>query len=422
MNKLYELSVNNVREACHMYWIDKNAGYFLEHCTVDDGPVIGVCDPAWEAVYGITSEHYQGYVQSENLCLVSARIALIDKTDENTKEILTNITVLCRLKEDTIQFLSIHISRSDGKEIAPNRAVLSDSYYRRTLEFMFDVVLEYQTANNVFIYDKDKYQELFQVDTHFINMDQWFWHMCTECVLPEDTEKLDVFRRADIEKRLRNNGNFINTSVRIKNREKGLLWIQVTIIIIPNDKNTAVERVLILMKNIDDEMQERMQNLTHARMDDLTKVWNRYYTEQLINEYLETFSKGIYILFDVDRFKNVNDSYGHITGDVILKRIASSISSNITINDIFGRIGGDEFVLFLTEYNNSEKEIMDKISNILKNIQFDYSEQDIHMAIHCSAGVAVADEQTNSFQMLYKMADKALYEAKKSGRNTFRIS
>ena len=107
---------------------------------------------------------------------------------------------------------------------------------------------------------------------------------------------------------------------------------------------------------------------------------------------------------------------------MILKRIASSISSNITINDIFGRIGGDEFVLFLTEYNNSEKEIMDKISNILKNIQFDYSEQDIHMAIHCSAGVAVADEQTNSFQMLYKMADKALYEAKKSGRNTFRIS
>ena len=287
---------------------------------------------------------------------------------------------------------------------------------------MYDVVLEYQTANNVFIYDKDKYQELFQVDTHFINMDQWFWHMCTECVLPEDAEKLDVFRGADIEKRLRNNGNIINTSVRIKNREKGLVWIQVTIIIIPNEKNTAVERVLILMKNIDDEMQERMQNLTHARMDDLTKIWNRYYTEQLINEYLETFSRGIYILFDVDRFKNVNDSYGHITGDEILKRIAASISSSITINDIFGRIGGDEFVLFLTEYNDSEKEIMDKISNILKSIQFDYSEQDIHMAIHCSAGVAVADGQTNSFQILYQMADKALYEAKKSGRNTFRIS
>lgn len=422
MNKLYELSVKDVKEACHMYWIDKNAGYFLEHCTVDDGPMIGVCDPVWEAVYGITSEHYNGYVQSDDLCLVSARIALIDKTDKNAREILTDTTVLCKLKEDKIQFISIHISRTDGKEIAPNRAVLTDSYYRKSLDFIFDVVLEYQTANNIFIYDKEKYQELFQVDTHFINMDQWFWHMCTECVLAEDTEKLDVFRGTDIEKRLRNNENIINLSVRIKNREKGLIWIRVTIVIIPNDKNTTVERVFIMMKNIDDEMQERLKNLTHARIDNLTKVWNRYYTEQLINEYLETFSKGIYILFDVDKFKDVNDSYGHITGDLILKRIASAISSNITINDIFGRIGGDEFVLFLTEYNNSEKEIMDKISNILKTIQFDYSEQDIHMAIHCSAGVAVADEQTTSFQMLYKMADKALYEAKKSGRNTFRIS
>lgn len=421
MSMLYDLSVKNVKEACHLYWIDKDASYFMDHCTCDDGPMIGVCDPAWEAIYGITSEHYNIYVQGDNLCLVSARIALIDKTDENANEIMTDATVLCRLKNDDIQFLSVHISRSDGKEISPNRAVLTDSYYRKSLDYMYDVVMEYQTINNTFLYDKDEYRELFQVDTHFINMDQWFWHMCTESVLKEDTEKLDIFRGTDIEKRLRNNENIININVRIKNREKGRIWIRITIVIIPNHKNTNFERVLILMKNIDDEMKERMQDITQARIDGLTRIWNRYYTERLINEHLDILPKGIYVLLDVDKFKNINDVYGHITGDDILKRIAAVISSNISINDIFGRIGGDEFVLFLAEYNN-EKEIMDRISNILKTVHFDYSEQGINMTIHCSAGVAVASENLNSFQLLYKMADKALYEAKKSGRNTFRIS
>lgn len=420
MSKLYDLSVKSVKEACHMYWIDKDASFFKDHCSYNDLPMIGVCDPAWEAVYGITNEHYNGYEQGDDLCLVSAKIALIDKKDEDTNEFITVATVLCKLINDSIQFLSVHVSRLDGKEIAPNREALTDSYYRKSLDFIYDVVLEYQMSNNVFIYDKEKYRNLFQVDTHFINMDQWFWHMCTECVLTEDTEKLDVFRGTDIEKRLRNNENIININVRVKNKEKGLIWVRITIVIIPNERNTNIERILVMFKNIDEEMKERMQNLTHARMDSLTKILNRHYTEQLIDEHLKMAPKGIYILFDVDKFKDVNDAYGHITGDTILKRIASTISANITMNDIFGRIGGDEFVLFLVDYKN-EKETLKKISKILKAVHFDYLERDINMTIHCSAGAAVANENFNNFETLYNVADKALYEAKKSGRNTFRI-
>lgn len=421
MGKLYDFSINKVKEACHKYWIDKDASGFLDNVTCADVPKIGLCDPAWEELYGITSEYYNGYVQGEDVCLVSARIALADRTERNSEEFITNATILCKLKDDIIQFQSIHISRMDGKSIAPNRALLTDSYYRKTLDFIYDVVLEYQTANNVLTYDKDRYRDLFEVNTHFINIDQWFWHMCTECMLPEDSENMDVFRGIDIEKRLRTNENIFSKFIRIKNREKGLIWIKITITIIPNANNTNIERIIIMFKNVDDEMKERMQNLTHARIDSLTKVWNRYYTEKLINESLSLFPDGIYILFDIDKFKLVNDTYGHITGDSILKKIASVISSNISVRDIFGRIGGDEFVLFMAN-GTDEIEVMKKITNILNAVNFDYSEYNIDMKIQCSIGVVRAGPNLNDFGLLYKEADKALYEAKKTGRNIYKIT
>jgi diguanylate cyclase (GGDEF)-like protein len=140
----------------------------------------------------------------------------------------------------------------------------------------------------------------------------------------------------------------------------------------------------------------------------------------LINKQLAKVQTGIFILLDVDKFKQVNDCYGHITGDEILVSIARRVSNVISNEDVFGRIGGDEFVLFLAECG-AEKENMARISRIMNAIQFDYSEFGLDMSIHCSAGVTNVGPTRNSFNDLYAIADKALYEAKAAGRNTFRI-
>ena len=103
-------------------------------------------------------------------------------------------------------------------------------------------------------------------------------------------------------------------------------------------------------------------------------------------------------------------------------KISSTINSVITCHDIFGRIGGDEFVLFLSEPIH-EKEIMNKISYIMKSICFEYSECNINMDVHCSAGVAIVNqtEKQTNFEELYRQADIALYDAKRSGRNTYKV-
>lgn len=424
MGKFEDLALQRVREANRAYWVNKDRSLFEDWSVCVDVPKIGLKDPSWEFDYTITNEYYNAFEQSDKLVLVSGRVSLKKvSVKNNAREFIANITVLCEKTSDTnLVFKSIHLSREDGKEILENKGVVAIDYQMRAINLLFDVVMEYQLNNNVFIYDKYRYKKLFECDTHFINMDQWFWHMCTESVHPEDTEELDIFRDIDIEKRIRHNDNVITKHVRIRNKRFIYKWIRLTIIFIPNDRNTNLERTLILIRDVHNEMSEYLENEQLARVDGLTNAWNRPYTEQLINNYLSSHKSGVFIILDVDKFKSINDNFGHITGDDVLKKISSTINSVITCNDIFGRIGGDEFVLFLSEPIH-EKEIMNKISYIMKSICFEYSECNINMDVHCSAGVAIVNqtEKQTNFEELYRQADIALYDAKRSGRNTYKV-
>lgn len=419
MSRIQELSILAVKDACHRYWVDKDISGFCENLTILDIPLIGIREASWPGIYMVISEHYNAYEQSETSCLIFAKLALKDTKDEDD-EFVVNVTVLCSLIDNNIKFVSVHSSRDDDKHMISAHQQQAYSYYRKSLAYVFDVILEYQLVNNEFTYDRDRYRELFQVNTNFLNMDQWFWHMCTESIHPEDAEKMDIFRDLDIRKRISTNNNIIDINVRIKNTKKDYIWVKLTVLFIPNKRGTNIDRVFVFMKNIDDEMQEKMNTLTMAREDSLTGIWNRYYTEKLINKHLLKEKSGIFVLLDVDSFKRVNDSYGHITGDEILVNITRRVTNVISNDDVFGRIGGDEFVLFLTE-SKTEKENMARISSVLKAIQFDYSEYGLNMSIHCSAGVTNVGEKKDNFTALYGIADKALYEAKAAGRNTFRF-
>ena len=188
---------------------------------------------------------------------------------------------------------------------------------------------------------------------------------------------------------------------------------------VPGENGESVEKVFIMIKDYTEEMSEKMKNIMFARVDALTKIWNRRYTEELINKKIKNSGQGIFIIFDVDNFKTVNDLYGHLTGDDLLKKIAESISKNLSEEEVVGRLGGDEFVMYLS--GGDTKEDMEHVSDVLNTIRFSYSENGISMDIHCSAGVTFVKDKNVKFDTLYKEADKALYEAKRAGRNTFRI-
>ena len=118
------------------------------------------------------------------------------------------------------------------------------------------------------------------------------------------------------------------------------------------------------------------------------------------------------LMLDIDHFKNVNDTYGHDMGDFVLKELCSAIKNMIRKTDIFGRWGGEEFLLILPNTNKDEAiSIATKIRNIIENHKFDYIPQ-----VTISIGVSVYNEKSRK-EIFLKKVDDALYKAKSSGRN-----
>ena len=414
-----ELAKNKVREACNNYWTNKDIKGFLDNYENSDIPVMGLYEPDWEEDYEITKDYYNCHKQTDDIVLVSGKIYLQNKEDA----FKAHVSVLCKCKDDNIEFTGIHMSREHIYRESDEAQYMEDTFFHKVVENLCDVAFEFNTCKNIFTYDREKYKQLFGEDSDFKDAEQWFWHLCKECIHEDDTDAVDMFRSEDIEKRLRHNDIVANRKIRIKNVEKGYIWISLTVIFIPNKYNTNLDIIIVMMRDFNDEVLMQKKTNEQASRDGLTNILNRRYTENLINKSLYKKQKGAFVIFDIDRFKSVNDTFGHITGDNVLKRIAENVLSSITEKDIFGRIGGDEFVIFLDGDRKSHDVMLERVSEILDSARFLYSEKGIDMDIHCSAGVVMVDNagRRQYFGELYEKADKLLYEAKNSGRNMYKV-
>ena len=428
MDKTKELAVEFAEKAYVEYFINKSSDMIMENCMAYDIPIFGLSTADWAEVYKVVSMYSHIDALSEDLYFTSTRIKLEDTRDDvdYIEKRLIDATMVCRkIGEEHFKICSLHISRTDNYDFEQisSKASSGESVYRKVLEQTYDVIIEYDVVNNVFQYDPEKYKEHFGVATHFVSADQWFWHMCTECVMPQDTEHLDIFRSSDIVKRIRNKDYVVEREVRIKNKEKnGYIWIRMTIVFMPNERETNLSNIFVMFKNIDEEKKKDLDYITKARTDSLTGLSNREYTKMLIEEFLGDNEKnnGIFIVLDIDEFKKVNDTFGHLTGDELLKRTAKGLYESVGNNDIVGRIGGDEFVIFLKNIID-EKVAKSKVANILDNVRYDYAEGAGSLSVRCSAGAALTNG-ARDIDKIYKVADNNLYESKRAGRNTFRIT
>lgn len=156
-----------------------------------------------------------------------------------------------------------------------------------------------------------------------------------------------------------------------------------------------------------------------ARRDPLTKLWNRVHTEESINEYLqERRHSGALIMIDLDDFKGINDTYGHIVGDEILKEFANTLDALTRENDIVCRLGGDEFVVFLKNVAY-QSVISEKVEQMIITLEKRISLPEDKGHIKVSAGVALAPVDGRNFNQLYQNADRALYYVKQNGKGSY---
>ena len=121
---------------------------------------------------------------------------------------------------------------------------------------------------------------------------------------------------------------------------------------------------------------------------------------------------------DVDKFKEVNDHYGHAVGDIVLSTLGQTLRNYFRENDIIGRIGGDEFVIYMCKTESKERAVTRilALADTVKNLSF--AEMNGHH-ITISIGISFAPEHGTCYMDLYKNADTALYETKQNGRNGY---
>lgn len=198
------------------------------------------------------------------------------------------------------------------------------------------------------------------------------------------------------------------------------VWYKLTVKIIRDDKNNPLYAIGKVV-NADDEIRQRKNLEDKAKRDGLTNLYNRNAAEELISSILKVKSEGIMLLFDIDNFKSINDTLGHQEGDLFLTEFAKYLKSYFRKEDIVCRLGGDEFLVFIT-YPVPEASLKTKLDELIRNAHKElfnkYKDIDVSMSI----GASYVNKQNNNYLSLYNSSDKAMYEAKNNGKNNWTIN
>ena len=125
------------------------------------------------------------------------------------------------------------------------------------------------------------------------------------------------------------------------------------------------------------------------------------------------------LVIDVDSFKSINDNYGHEVGDKVLQKVAKTIKGNFRSNDYVCRIGGDEFVVFIANTDDDQRQIIiDRVEQINSELA---DSSDSLPPVSVSVGAVMGSEDTDAKE-LFEKADRALYERKRNGKNGITFS
>ena len=158
-----------------------------------------------------------------------------------------------------------------------------------------------------------------------------------------------------------------------------------------------------------------------ANRDALTGLYNREYFEQYAAAYLEkdNISTAAFVFIDVDDFKHVNDTLGHLFGDDVLCCVAKRVLGCFRHTDVVARYGGDEFVVFVTGI--SREDLDKRLQQLCSTFRFPYRNEEISYRISGSIGAAMFPADGSSYQELLDRADSALYAAKERGKDQYVI-
>ncbi|MCQ5130210.1 diguanylate cyclase [Butyricicoccus faecihominis] len=233
-------------------------------------------------------------------------------------------------------------------------------------------------------------------------------------VHPEDMPQL-----LELMKNAREGIPYSSIEIRIQDAEERYIWCRVRITD-QYDENGKPLKTVGVITDIDREKRLVDDLRRRAERDALTGLYNREETERQIKHCLERYPEDIcaLLMIDIDNFKQINDGQGHLFGDAVLTELAAGMKKLTRRTDTVGRIGGDEFTIFLN--NLPSKEVaQDKAGKLLDMFTHLFEGEKSLTEVTCSIGAAIYPDDGTDFQSLYHSADLALYRAKSQGKNQY---
>ncbi len=250
------------------------------------------------------------------------------------------------------------------------------------------------------------------------NSDKAVGRMVTE--LPSGRHKLEMLE--DIQHSMRARGQWQGEVwLRRANGEEFPCW---AIVNDAKDRHGRTSQYIALISDISERKRsdERIQYLAH--FDVLTGLPNRGHFQELVNQALALADRNegrcALLFIDLDRFKTINDSLGHVTGDELLKAVADRLKQALRAGDNVGRLGGDEFVIVLSRIDSPD-EAATVAQRVLERLSVPFLLSGHDLIVTPSIGIGIYPEDGEDYDTLVKNADAAMYHAKESGRNNFQF-
>lgn len=294
----------------------------------------------------------------------------------------------------------------------------------RRQKYFTSLVLSSSTAGTVIVYPDQAYSFAYVGDNfiHFLGYERREFERkfrnYLEICHPEDTTPL----KQNVQNQLKRSDHY-EVEHRLQKKDGNYIWV------LEKGKKTIDEdgREILVCILLDHSLQKMAKDylLETSRLDSLTQVLNRRAAKSEINRYLHAQHKNLsparytaLFLLDVDNFKKVNDTFGHVMGDKVLIELSRHLSASFRRNDLVARLGGDEFIAFMKEVETLS-DIEQKGKAICKMYAEKYKSCFGDFSLTISMGIAVIKDTKTDFDTLYHTADVALYQAKCQGKNTF---
>ena len=312
---------------------------------------------------------------------------------------------------DTIEEKTTYMSKS------LDELTQRESQYQFALSVTKDLVFKIDIATGAVSSDSFKWMEFFGREVPKTIAEAF--DLAADIVHPEDwMEFKQAFAPEMIRSRFRS-GNFSETrEVRLLNRDGKYIWTQnVMQLIDDKDHRCVFGRV----SDIDAIKRKQIDIISESQKDGLTGLLRKNVTEKLISDYLNGDGKngehGMLII-DIDDFKMINDTAGHLYGDAVLTELSKRIERLFRNTDIVGRIGGDEFLILLKniKYNNLIIEKADALIDIFDIVS---ATMQLDAKISASIGIVKYPEDGTTYKELFSKADKALYGVKDKGKHAY---